>query len=127
MNYKPRPATQSDTDLMRTWMRLHGWPELPDWYLSPQALIVPGLAGVWLYTTNSGVSWLEHLVANPLADKTERREAIKAVINQGIEDLRTQGYKVILTMSNHPGALRAFQEAGFTKGDENMVQYLKLL
>ena len=123
----PRPLTPEDLSAAKVWFTLQGWPEMQDWMLSTTGYCIPGLAAVWLYTMNSGIAWMEHLVANPLADRDERRKALKELALFVEEEAKRLGYKALLTMTNNPGASRVYEQVGYATGDKNMVQYVRRL
>lgn len=123
----PRVATEQETALARTWLMLQGWPPQPDWAFSDLCYVVPGIAAVWLFTSNSKLFWVENLVGNPLADKDERRAALPALLSYVSEEAGKLGGKAVMTSTSHPGAARAYVTAGYGVTGTGCTQYIKTL
>lgn len=121
----PRPATQADTDLAKTWLTLQGWQPVANWQVSDECYVVPGLAACWFFTTNSGLCWLEYLVANPLADKAERRQALTDLVEYVGNLAKSRGFRAMCTQTNHPGAMRVYDETGFIRADTGITHFIK--
>lgn len=120
-------ASQRDTETAKTWLQIQGWPVMPDWAYPDLCYAVPGKAAVWLFTSNSGMCWVEYLVGNPLISKEEKHEAISHLLSYVAEEAKKLGAKQLITSTPHPGAARAYLEAGYVAGDTNCTQYLKYI
>lgn len=123
----PRLASASETALARTWLILQGWPEQPDWVFSDLCYVVPGVAAVWLFTSNSKLFWIENLVGNPLIDKEVMRAALPGLLSYVSDEARKLGGKAVMTSTSNRGAARAYLADGYKPIDQNCVQYLKTL
>jgi len=113
------PAKPSEVALAKTWMQLQGWPVMPDWGFPDLCYVVPDLAACWLFTTNSGIYWIEYLTANPLAPKEARRRALVDLIQWVSARAKDMGARAVFVSTPHPGAVRAYKEAGFTLSEGN--------
>lgn len=78
------------------WMIKRGMPELPTDVFSSAGFVVPGVAGVWVYLTDSTMAWLEMLVANPDATKEDRARGLNAVIDAAVAFSSDQGLRTLI-------------------------------
>lgn len=79
------------------WMVARDMPTFPEDVFSTSGYVVPGLAAVWLYFTNSSLATLEFLVSNPKSAKLKRRAAIDVVVERAIAEARHGGVKLLST------------------------------
>src|SRR6185369_10195046 len=75
---------------------------VPDWMLPPTTFVVPGVALVSLYLTNSGVAFGEHLVANPDTPEDLRSKGIDAVIDRVADEATAADVRMLCTWVSHP-------------------------
>lgn len=64
--------------------------------------IVDGLAAYFLYTTDSSICFLENLVSNNDANFTDRRDAIKLVIDAALTEAKEKGFQVAYATTDIP-------------------------
>lgn len=93
-------ATPEHVADAQAWMVARGIPTMPTDAFSSRGFVAPGLAGVWLYTTNSSLTFLEMLVSNPDAPKEARRAALDAVVAAAISAARESGARLMLVQVN---------------------------
>lgn len=62
--------------------------------------IVDGIAAFFLYSSDSSVCWLENLVANKSADKTQKKEALNLLITAAFAEAKRLGFKVAYAASD---------------------------
>lgn len=127
MNSQARSAMPQEVKAARDWLVIQGWARMPDWAFSDLCYVVPGIAAVWLFTSNSGLYWVENLVANPLIDKETRKTALTALVSYVSDEARKLGAQAVMTSTPHPGAARAYLAAGYSAMDTGCTQYVKPL
>lgn len=58
--------------------------------------VVPHIAGVWLYLTDSSLAYLDILCSNPDAPAKMRHQALDLVVNTAIAAARESGVRLVL-------------------------------
>lgn len=95
------------------WMVARGMPALPADTFASTGFVVPGVAGCWLYLTNSSLAYLEMLVTNPAADVGDRDRAQDLVIFRCLEEAREEGCRTVIAPVARPCVLRRAERLGF--------------
>ena len=98
-------------------------PQLEHWYsqwniptyslelLSDTGLIIPNIACMFIYETNSPMVLFENLVSNKDISSYQRDKAIKYLVNCGKQYVKDRGYKTIMLTTNNLSILdRAFED-----------------
>ena len=74
------------------------------------------VAVITLYTTNCKYfAMLEGLVADPIAGKSVRREAVEALVQAAVNFAKHHGYRHLYCLSKHPKLTARYEELGFPK------------
>lgn len=81
----------------------------------------------FLYKTDSSISWMEFIVANPKSDKRLRSEALDVLINCLTYVAKENGFKIIFTSSDLPKLIERKQKHGFIVGDQNVTQLVRIV
>lgn len=96
------PATSQHIDDALEWLHVRGMAELPRDVFSSTGYVVPGVAAVWLYLTDSSLAFLEMLISNPAAPKRERRIALDAVVARAVDEAARAGTRVLNAFVQRP-------------------------
>lgn len=64
-------------------------------------------------------------ISNPLVFKEERREALSFLVAGVEKKAKSLHYDYLMTYAGSNGAKEMFSRIGYTKGDENVVNYCK--
>jgi hypothetical protein len=89
------PTTDQHINDAIEWMQLRGMPALPHDVFSSSGFVIPGVAAVWLFFTNSSMATLEFLISNPHAPKEQRRSALDAVVGRAIAEAKAAGVRLL--------------------------------
>jgi hypothetical protein len=95
------------------WMEKRSMPAIPADTFSKTGFVVEGIAGLWLYTTDSTLAYLEMLVSNPDASSADRHAALDLVIQACVNAARAAGCRGVMAPVAHPDVVRRAQENGF--------------
>lgn len=114
-----RQYTEDDYALICSWWTKRGFPCIAAALLPQNGVIVDEKAAGFLYSTDSGVAWLEWVVSDP--DSAPTGEAVQQVVYELVEAAKQLGFSVILTTTNHAGLIAKYTKAGFTVGDVEMT------
>ncbi len=79
------------------WQMRRGQPATPADMFSSTGYVVPGVAGWWIYLTDSTLAYAEMLVGNPDVPKDVRNEALDAVMAHGIAEARAAGTRLLVS------------------------------
>lgn len=88
-------ATDRHIQDAQEWLVGYGAPRAPLWIFSDSGYVVPGVAAVWLYLTNSGLGFLESIIGNPAISAQERSDGLDAVIARAIEEAQAFGVQTL--------------------------------
>lgn len=105
--------TAEDLPTVRAWCLARGKNDFPPGWLPRIGYWVPGVLSGFLYRTDSGVCFLESLVANPETTREERTEAMHAVSAAVASHARELGYQYLLGSSTIPTVTQAARDAGY--------------
>lgn len=95
------------------WMVKRGLPAPPADMFSGIGFVVEGVAGHWLYLTDSSMAYLEMLTTNPDAPKADRDRALDLVIGRCLEEAKAAGCRVVVTLINRPDLAARAERLGF--------------
>lgn len=88
-----RRYTLEDFNEINTWAAQRGDSYSPE--LLPEiGFIIPGVAAYFLYRTDSGICFLENLIANPILTKEQRDVGINQLITIILLEAKRQGYRI---------------------------------
>jgi len=111
-----RDFVAADLEDMNRWYTLRGLPPIPLAMLSPTGLIVPSVAAMWLYKTDSNLAILDCLITNPEAPLRERSDAVKCLSRGLLDAAHGAGYKAVVAWCASHGVSRIAQTLGFQPG-----------
>ena len=118
-------ATDEHVQTAKQWLCARGGPEESDAGFSATGFVVPDLAAVWLYLTNSGVAMIEHLTANPAASKQDRDAALNAVLSSALAEAEALGAVSVIAMVGLPIVEARLRKHGFTAVQRNMTAMVR--
>lgn len=109
---------ERDADDLRAWCE--GWgvgAEIVD--VHPQlGFIVPGLAVVFLYRTDSPLAMVDGLVSNPASDPDERGKAVDLIMGELFEVARALGFRLAFVYTAVQAGLDRATHLGFQFTEE---------
>ncbi len=85
------------------------------------------VCGGFLFQTDGGTAVIGHLVSNPGASGAARDRCLDLLLNQFVAKARLNGFKVVSCSTNLPKLMERFVRLGFTKTDENVSHFGRLL
>lgn len=110
------------------WWKAHDWDAQPLEALSTLGFIAEKggqkIAAVWLYISNSAISYLEFMVTNPKAPLRARRDGIREVGIAGLMSAKACGAKLVFSSLKSRGLIREYERLGFSKGDPGMTNLI---
>jgi len=131
-----RPLDESDYDNI-----LLGWWE--DWgWVAPVKELLPqdGIGGVivydedepvcagFLYMTNSKIAWVEWVISNKnYRKKPQRKEAIVYLIKTLTDIAKNNGATFAYTVLKNKSLSAIYEQVGYTDGDNNVKERVKVL
>jgi hypothetical protein len=87
---------------------------------------IPVCAG-YLYTTNSGVAWVDWIISNKdYRKKPQRKEALILLIDTLTNIARNTGHKYSYALLKHEGLIETYESLGYIKGDTASEMIKKL-
>lgn len=117
--------TPDHHSIVSKWWEAQKWPVIPLEMLSKNGLLVEtddgrlACAG-WLYSTDSKISWVEWIVANPDVRREERSKALDYLIETLTTTARVLGFNTLFSSVKHPLLIDRMQKHGFHVTDKNM-------
>lgn len=136
MNLSARKLKESDyEDTLLGWWSDWGW-------VAPEKEMLPenGTGGIiifcgdipvcsgFLYTTNSGIAWVEFIISNKkFTDRSVRLDALTLLINSLTNIAKTIGHKYAYTILKNKSLISKFKDIGYTEGDIECVEMIKYL
>jgi hypothetical protein len=120
-----------DYACIKRWWAAHKWQSVPVPMLPKTGLVAEAsdkpLAAGFIYSTDSGIAWLEWIVSDPQSDKLVRNKALNALIDALVKLAGERGFKAVFTSSNHPKLMERYQELGFAATDQGVTHFLRRL
>jgi hypothetical protein len=131
-----RPLNEHDYDtILCKWWTDWGW-VVPQKDFLPQdgtggLMILDGdipICAGFIYTTNSGVAWVDWIVSSKTyRKKPQRKNAIEWLI-VSLEDLaKRTGHKYVYALIKHKGLVGVYEKLGFVQGDAYTTELIKKL
>ena len=135
MELNIRALEAQDWETLETW-----WKSWKDWTPPPKDFTPnhgtggfmvykedkPIVAG-FVYLTNSKVSYLELIVSDPEYREDDRIDAIKLLITESEEFVKSMGYKYFLTIGRHKNLIETHKKLGWKTDKENSIELIKNL
>lgn len=106
------------------WFMKRGMKPIPRSSLPKFGKIVPSLAAVFLYQTDSDVCAIENAITNPESDKKIRRQALGVAIKDCISHAKDIGFKNMMFVSDIPVVVEDFAKEHKFKKIEGKVNIL---
>lgn len=122
-----RNHSEDDYPLFCEWWKAWGWPAIPLAFLPPNSLVVCGddgkaICAVFLYRTDTPIIWAENYISDRAA--LDRRDAMVMLIDYIKPRAKELGAVAVMSAVKHNGLARRLADAGFTKGDEKLTNYI---
>ncbi len=101
-----RSVFEEDFEEIKKWFERRGMhcPEID--LFSKNGLIVDDVAAGFLYSTDSGVCFLENFITNPDSNKKERLMALDLIAQDLCSLAEDLGFKLIFGFSTYPGIVK---------------------
>lgn len=132
MELKLRSLQESDWEVLLSWWKAWGWPDI-----EKDLMPLDGLGGLivekqgkpiaagFLYLTNSKVAWTEWIISDPEYREEDRKKCLGMVV-EGLENVAiSAGYKIILSIGRNKGLLSIHKELGYTVDDDPSYEISK--
>lgn len=111
--------------MLCSWWSGHGWTPPSQEMLPEIGFVVDNIAAGFLYKTDSKITWLEFIIANPRSEKNERSKALDLVIEQLYSKAKELGFKAVFTSATHKGLIDRYKKHGFEVSDLEMTNLVK--
>jgi len=127
--------TLKDTDyedILVGWWKDWRWTAPPKDFLPASGFIVydgdiPVCAG-YLYTTNSGVAWVDWVISNfNYKDKENRKQALNLLVDSLTNLSKYTGFKYCYALIKNKSLINTYKELGYTEGDSYTSEMIKVL
>lgn len=116
-----------DYDVISSWWKSYKFPVIPREALPKNGFIIDETCAGFIYSTDSSISWLEFVVANPSLSKEERKQGLQKLL-LGLTGLAKElGYSIIFSSVNHSSLMERYKEVGFEQSDTNMTNFIRRL
>ncbi len=99
-----RQYREEDYEMVMSWLDARGMPRVHPNVLSTLGFIIPDVAVVWLYATNSDVCNIENLYSNPKAEN--KNQQINFLIDTAIKSAKNMNYKFIQSVTKSPAVIK---------------------
>ena len=120
-----RPYTNEDYNLVASWWEKRGFPKIPAHLLPTNGVIVEERAVGFLYSTDSGIAWLEWIVSDP--DQRGETDAVSVVIETLVQAAKQLGFSVVFSSLHNERLINKYTKAGFDVGDVGMTNMSMVL
>jgi hypothetical protein len=81
----------------------------------------------FIYFTNSKAAWIEFVISNKEYKGDNRKEALQLLINCLSSVAEDKKFKYIYTSLKSNSLIKIYSDCGFTKGDSNCQEMIKVL
>lgn len=133
MSLNIRPLLDEDYEtILVEWWTQWGWKPPQKDFLPSVGLIVldddePVCAG-YVYTTNSGVAWVDWIVSSKTYRKKPTRAQAMEWLIINLEQLaKRTGHKYVYALIKHKGLISVYEKLGYTKGDSYNTELIKTI
>ena len=117
MKLNIRRLEESDYETLVKWWEGWKWPALPKTFLPDTGFIVEknkiGIVACYVYMTNSKAALLEWVISNPEYRESDRKDAIRLLIQATETVLKDQGIKHIFSFVRHKNLLKIHEDLGW--------------
>tara|TARA_Y100001938_G_scaffold14217_1_gene17524 strand:+ start:61 stop:462 length:402 start_codon:yes stop_codon:yes gene_type:complete len=130
-----RKLQEKDWSTLQNW-----WKAWPEWPSVPKESLpdngtgglmvekneIPIVAG-FIYLSNSKVAFFDWVVSNPDYREEDRGEAIKILISKSEELVKSLGYKILFSFTQHKKLIKTHKELGWLVDKEPSYELTKIL
>jgi len=120
-----------DLPVITSWFKSRNFPAPLPGTLPEVGLVITNdgkdISSGFLFSTDSHVGMIAHLVSDPESDKDLRKESVKYLINSLSDMARELGNTVVTCATNIDSLGKRFEEYGFEKTDTNVSHYRRVL
>jgi hypothetical protein len=95
--------------------------------LPPTGLIIPGIAAVLVYETNSKTCIVECMICNKDRDKQVREEALDELVAVLLHMMKEKGFKYITSNSTNPKVVALAKKHGFIINEKPCFAFTRSL
>lgn len=118
-------------DIACEWWKQWKWNALPLAALPKNGIVVydnelPVCMG-FIYLTDSCICWVEHIIANQSADRTQRSHGIDLLIKALSKKAKSLDYVIAMTSINKKTLIAKHIKNGYAITDTSMTNLLKVL
>lgn len=122
-----RNHTSEDYPAFESWWKAWGWPPIPEAFLPQNSLVIcddddKPICAVFLYRTDAPIIWAENYISD--RESPHRRDAMVAMIDYIKPRAQELGALAVMSAVKHNGLARRLENAGFTRGDEKLTNYI---
>ena len=135
MEFRVEPLKETDySDFLVGWWESWGWEPptrdfLPDNGVGGICVFedtTPICAG-FLYTTNSGVAWVDWIVSNKeYRKKPQRQQAIGLLVETLTNIAKKTGHKYSYALIKHRGLIDTYKTIGYIEADKYTTEMIKV-
>jgi hypothetical protein len=115
---------------LKSWWQTHNGVPLPETLLSNYGYMAFedrfAIACMFFYpVAGCKMAMLGYPIANPDATKEQRKQAIERLVASIEHSAKSLNYQAITSYPGNAKAANIFERLGYTKGDKEVVQYMK--
>ena len=122
-----RPYTPADYPLISSWWNARSFPPIPPQFLPPTGFIVGDHAAGFLYSTDSGIAWMEWITTNPQSVKIDRDNALNSLIDALTVEAKRLGFSAVFTSVADSGLISRYARHGFGVTDTTMTNMVRVV
>lgn len=111
-----------------SWWKAESWPQVPLNHLPKYGVVIsvddiPACAA-WLYQTDSQISWLEWVVANPEVRREKRAAALDELVLTLKNMANRMGFETIFMTARSAPLISRMEKHGFISTDKSMTNLI---
>ena len=122
---------ERDYPLLKSWWEKRNFPPAIPRFLPPIGrLILNGdhpVCGGFLFRSDAGAAIIGNFVSNPDVSGKIRNEAIDLLIDVLTDEAKHAGFEMVCCSTNLPQLMERFEKHGFTKTDEGVANFGRIL
>jgi len=99
-----RQYTKDDYEMIMSWLDAREMPRVHENVLSTLGFIIPDVAVIFLYATNSDMCQLENLYSNPKAEN--KNQQINFLLDTAIKAAKSMNYKFVQSVTKSPAIIK---------------------
>lgn len=110
--------TEEHYEEVAEWFKARCLEPLPATAFPQIGKIVPGIAAIWLYQTDSDTAFLENAISNPAADRSVSSQALDIAIAGCLLAARELGFRGVAASTNIEKVKERSKRHGFVEIDQ---------